>query len=870
MLEFKTLGTINLRKAGVEEAAPRRFRSVLGQPKRLAVLAYLAIARPPGPIRRDSLLAIFWPESSQKKARNALNQAVFALRRSLGSDVIATRGESLEVDAGILWCDAAAFRTAVSAADLEAALKLYRGPLLPGLHVSDCPRFERWVDREGRLMERRALECATQLAETALAAENRVAAVRWLARAGELAPYDEKVLRRRIRLLAELGDRPGALRAYERFRENLRGELDLDPSAATVELVRRIETEPAHATAAEETDAIPEEPVSSNRTIAGEAETARIERQEPDADWRRAWSLVAGTLLTTVIVVLLFAVTGDGTSARDDPATDGTTRLDPRRVLVASLTNRTGLDSLDVIGDLTADWISHELARTGLARVVPSTLLEPPADDPGRGTDDPSEGSLRAVARRAGAGILVHGSYARMDGRLVFETGVIDVESGTLVRSLEPVTTPLEELVPGVISVRERLAGALATVLDPRFGDWGVAASQPPDIEAYRLYARGLDQYAALDFRAAHESFTAAAELDSTFTAPLIWAMQLPIHGNSEVDAMARQLEEKKPQLAPWDRAMLDYRMALARGSLLDAYRAIMQVVELVPRSHWWLEAAELALMLNAPTDALAHLERAAAHREDPIAPNRYWHLKTRALHSLQRFGDELATVEQWRDVFANGGLGAELRAKAALGRSAEVEKRIRELLADRDWNRGLVAFAGDLAAELRTHGAPDAGRRVRERVVAAYQAAPDSIWNDRPIYVEYARALAFAGRLEEARDIFTRLLGEEVLPEVVRGDLGVIAGRLDDEDEAEALADWFAAESEREAPYGGGWYKQWQARIVASLDRKREAVELLRAAHEKGWAHLLSDHREPDFDPLRGYPPFEELMRPRRLPVAW
>ena len=69
MIELRTLGTLDLRDGAMGE-----IRRVLAQPKRLALLVYLALA--PAAPRRDSLLALFWPELDQGRARLALRQAV--------------------------------------------------------------------------------------------------------------------------------------------------------------------------------------------------------------------------------------------------------------------------------------------------------------------------------------------------------------------------------------------------------------------------------------------------------------------------------------------------------------------------------------------------------------------------------------------------------------------------------------------------------------------------------------------------------------------------------------------------------------------------------------------------------------------------
>ena len=94
------LGTLNLRSPG-----GTRVSSVLAQPKRLCLLTYLALARES--VSRATVAALFWPESDETRARNALSQAIFYLRRSLSKDVIeSVDGDRIRVPTDRLWCDA--------------------------------------------------------------------------------------------------------------------------------------------------------------------------------------------------------------------------------------------------------------------------------------------------------------------------------------------------------------------------------------------------------------------------------------------------------------------------------------------------------------------------------------------------------------------------------------------------------------------------------------------------------------------------------------------------------------------------------------------------------------------------------------------
>src|SRR5262245_28172076 len=212
-------GHVALRILGpleVHDASGREIRSVVAQPKRLALLCYLALTSLDQYRQRDTIVALFWPEFGQARARAALRQALSWLRHELGSPVLTTRGEEeIGVAAGSLWCDAIAFDDAIAARDHERALGLYRGQLLEGVFVTGADaEFEHWLDAERTRRHQQATRAAIALAEREGAAGRMAMAVDWASRAALLSPSDEDVHRRRLRLLAASGDRAGALVAH--------------------------------------------------------------------------------------------------------------------------------------------------------------------------------------------------------------------------------------------------------------------------------------------------------------------------------------------------------------------------------------------------------------------------------------------------------------------------------------------------------------------------------------------------------------------------------------------------------------------------------------------------------------------------------
>ena len=233
-IALTTLGTLDLR-----DGDGREIRAILQQPKRLALLLYLALESPRRFQRRDSLLALFWPDLDSDHARAALRRALYFLRQQLGDEVVVNRAEDeVGIAPGRLLCDAAEFDRLLAAGDRERALGLYRGDLLEGFFIAGAPDAERWLDGQRRRLQDRAAQAAWSLAEQGDGSD--AAATDWARRAATIVPHDEGGVRRLMSLLAKAGDRAGALRAYDDLVRRLSVELDIGPEAETQRLAESV------------------------------------------------------------------------------------------------------------------------------------------------------------------------------------------------------------------------------------------------------------------------------------------------------------------------------------------------------------------------------------------------------------------------------------------------------------------------------------------------------------------------------------------------------------------------------------------------------------------------------------------------------
>ena len=213
----------------------------LSQPKRLALLLYLAVARPARYHRRDALLALLWPELDGASGRRALRQAIYYLRTRLGAATLPARGvDELGVDPEAITSDLVAFELAMTQGRWLDALRLHQGPLVPGFHCEAAsPDYSDWLDRRRRAIRRQAAEAARQ-SSGGTGSPALGPAIEQLRQAIDAGSFDEGLVRELMRALVRSGDGAGALRLFDHFHDRLERELGVGPSAPTAALAVEI------------------------------------------------------------------------------------------------------------------------------------------------------------------------------------------------------------------------------------------------------------------------------------------------------------------------------------------------------------------------------------------------------------------------------------------------------------------------------------------------------------------------------------------------------------------------------------------------------------------------------------------------------
>jgi DNA-binding SARP family transcriptional activator/tetratricopeptide (TPR) repeat protein len=214
----------------------------------LVLVAFLAVhAGSPQP--RQRIAGLFWPESADGQALTNLRRELHHLRQMLGDEpsLVVTSRELCWRDTRTCRVDVRVFDTerkaalAAAAADDDAgvlvhgtaAIDQYRGDLLPGV-------YDDWLLDARSQLERQCVDLCDLVSAARARTGDLAGAVAAARRRVQLQPLEEVGYRTLMGLLADLGDRAGAVSTYHHCASVLERELGVVPDDTTREAFERL------------------------------------------------------------------------------------------------------------------------------------------------------------------------------------------------------------------------------------------------------------------------------------------------------------------------------------------------------------------------------------------------------------------------------------------------------------------------------------------------------------------------------------------------------------------------------------------------------------------------------------------------------
>ena len=586
------------------------------------------------------------------------------------------------------------------------------------------------------------------------------------------------------------------------------------------------------------------------------------EPQRKPRTWRRVAGLVAFAIAVAAGAMLLDWATPGAVSEADAEAIE--------RLVVAPFENRTGDAAADDWGFVAAEFITRGIDRASVVAVVPASRVRGLVRDM-----EPAAGPFTdEVVRRTRASHSVAGSYSASNGRLRFEAELVNTETGELLHSLDPVSGSVDSVETVVAVLAERVTAAAAGVLNP-----GIAKSwsTPPSLEAVSDLLAVQDVFCRRMWRETIDQARPALERNPDFAPVLIMVAYsyANLGGFRAFDSVLALIEPLTDQLATSERLLAEWLRARLYGDPVQETRTVEQLYRVNPGGagyHAGLTALEANRFEEALERLLANDMESSCYR----LWQPWWQAVARAYHMLGRYEDELAIARDGLERFPEFRplLYFESVAQAGLGRLEAVDSLLTLVNDFPAQPAGLPLYSPGsqmalIAIDLRAMGLREAYESAMDRSLAWFADRPASELRDHR-----GRAFYYAEHWSEADTLFAALIDEAptnlefvgfntAIPDELnyRGFRGVALAHLGRRVEALQISRWLA---DVDRPYLQGADTRWRAAIAAALGDRTEAVRLLEQAIQEGMNLGYSHRRDPAWESLRDYRPYQDLIRPR------
>lgn len=224
MLKINVLQTPGIELDGVPVTLPFKRAD--------ALLYYMVVRRSAS---RQELISLLWESDDEAKGLKNLRNALYTLKKALGGDVLVSPQKAM-IALNPEWEIESDYERFVGEKDLSA----YQGPFLHGFGVKNAFALDEWIHRTREKLHGQYIRNLEEQARSAYAAGNYDEAARWAGLCLAEDPYEEAMAALLMKCLRETRQFARATQVYQRLKEQLSGEMGVDPLETTTMLYYEI------------------------------------------------------------------------------------------------------------------------------------------------------------------------------------------------------------------------------------------------------------------------------------------------------------------------------------------------------------------------------------------------------------------------------------------------------------------------------------------------------------------------------------------------------------------------------------------------------------------------------------------------------
>ena len=519
------------------------------------------------------------------------------------------------------------------------------------------------------------------------------------------------------------------------------------------------------------------------------------------------------------------------------------------RIAVLPYENNTNDSTLNVLGNMAADWITRNLMNLENTKVVQFDNV--------KDNIDYLKASPDFFTAQTGAEKIIKGKFYQVGNELIFESQIINPKTAEVEFVLPNLSGKKDSPSELINELSQRIAGYFAS----RASDLNVF-STAPKYQAFAALSEG-HKYFGVDYEKARSYYRQAMELDSAYIGSyLFYAQTYANQGKGEItDSLQQLIQAKFKNPSRMDKLMLNGQKAELHGNLKEAFQTAKEAFSIDPK-HFALNytMGQSALQFNKPQTTLSSCQQLAPTNMNFDSPVKRWWFGNyaEAFMRLERYTEALDILRYVPpEVHRFDYLKTQIYVLQ--NQSDSLDLLIQAMENNGVSENQILARLFKIAYDYGAKGDKANQMKWGNRLLSRIQKRPESI--ELPI-IQLANAYFITEDYENMLAAYEQVKQKHGETWGYLANVGFAYAKIGN---MEVVDTFLKKYKDLETPYAKGRYKYAQAMIYAGLGNKAEAMRFLRLAFKEGYGFGLWEYNYSyELASLRGYPPFEEFVKPK------
>lgn len=519
-------------------------------------------------------------------------------------------------------------------------------------------------------------------------------------------------------------------------------------------------------------------------------------------------------------------------------------------------------------GKMISDWITRGLMASGEANIINTANIQQQVEDAHL-----SSGANPQFAEATGIDITIQGRYYIQESDLIINADIVDLRSGKVLYPIKQVEGSIDEKIKLLEDLTQELVGYWVIKEKERF------IQNPPKYKAYQELVKGQSLVIENPLMA-EKHFRNAFELDTNFLEPLFSLMS--VYRNLGMDSIKNELlnfiENKNYNFSKYEKLRYDEMKAIEKRDLVLIGQINEKKLKYDNTDFNALSNSMSAFnQINNPKRALSALNM-IDHKILDFADHKIsWRRTNQAFAHilLEQYEEVIELANSYPYPLMSVALAVmHMQALIRLDRISEVNKQF-----DKYIDRGLYDTAGDttpdyifismMCDELLINNHPSMVKDYILKLEALIENKTDSprynqIMGNIYFYKgDYNNALThWEQEIIRFEDYPGWMRVSLIVERLSR--LGYCYGKIGKAEKAKETSELLMSQEDNNPSIEANKY-YYNARILVSMDKKKEGVEFIEKAVNAGFSFYRPAvfKADPFLMELKDFPPFVELMKP-------